>query len=603
MSNQVLQATIRAYDEFTQQFQKYQTELKKTDQTQKQTAQGTEQLNRTTSTFFQTIGNLGALYAFQRGLREVMSTGREFELEIKKSQAVVNDMSSALRDASMTSQGIYGPTELAKSFYELGSAGLSAQETIKATPDILDFATAGLLKMDDAAYAVTSTVKSFGLEWSQTGEVVDAFTQAMNSTALKAEDFKWAMSSAGAVGKMAGQDFREVVGAVAAMRDAGVQAQDAGTSVKAALLQLINPTKEAKDLMDELGISVYDASGHMKQWHEIIAELEVALGPYNEQSRNMILTTIAGSDGVRAMATGLNMGSERLAEYVVQMGSAEGATKKMAGVMEDSFDGAMRKANANLEKTKILLFEDLSKGAAGFLGAINSLITGFNSLDEGGRRAIEMIVGGAGLVIALTVLANAAKAAGLAIQGMWVKMGPIGWAILGISALITGIMGYKQAQGAATEAQQKANEKLTEYNKLIRDGVPKEKIASVKEETAKIQELVKEYDRLIAVKKEESGKTTLGTGGNLTGTTEAYKEAESGIRKINDELAKYGLNADTARQKVEQLNQRVAEAAALDYAAAVEQANKSVKTKQATDATVALIKEYQSLTANVKTEA
>ncbi|MHB8183563.1 MAG: hypothetical protein ACYDDN_07445, partial [Candidatus Desulforudaceae bacterium] len=68
LSDAVLSATIKAFDEFTQQFQKYQRELQKTDQTQKEASKSTDQMSKSAGTFLQTIGQVGALYAFQRGL-------------------------------------------------------------------------------------------------------------------------------------------------------------------------------------------------------------------------------------------------------------------------------------------------------------------------------------------------------------------------------------------------------------------------------------------------------------------------------------------------------------------------------------------------------
>jgi TP901 family phage tail tape measure protein len=309
MSEQILAAKIKAFDEFSATFQRYEQSLRKLGQTQNEASQSTERISKSTRDFLSVLGGVGTLYAFQRGMQVVAQTGREFELAIKQAQAVTGNLTSDLRDMAMATKGIYGPTEAAKAYYELGSAGLATNEILKTTPDVLNFATAGMLKMEDSAYAVSSTVKAFGLEWGQTTQVVDAFTAAMNSTAMKAEDFKWVMGTVGAVGKMAGQDFKEVIGAAAAMRDAGVQAQDAGTSVKSALLAMINPSDEAQKTIEALGLKFYDSAGKMKQWHEIIAEYERVLAPYNEQSRNLIMTTIAGSDGIRALSTGLRMGS------------------------------------------------------------------------------------------------------------------------------------------------------------------------------------------------------------------------------------------------------------------------------------------------------
>lgn len=515
MSEAVLGASIRAFDEFSQQFQRLQQELRKTDQEQRKTAQGAEQMNRSVSGFLQTLGQLGALYAFQRGLQAVVATGREFELSIRQAQAVTGDFTSALRDFTMQTQsGIHGPLQMAEAFYELGSAGLSAYETIASTPDILDFATAGLIRLDQSAYSVIATVQAFRLEWEQTGAVVDAFTEAMNSTTLAAGDFRWIMSSAGAVAKMAGQDFREILAAGAAMKDAGVQAQDAGTSIKAALLQLINPTDEAKGIMAELGVEVYNAAGQMKQWHEIVAEFEQALAPYNQESRNLILATVLGSDGIRAMATSLNMGSAELASYVDSMRSAEGATERMADMMADTFDGALRQTNANFERMKILIFEDVEPAMVTLLGAINNLIVGFNSLDESTRQTIEVVVGGAGLVMAFGTLVSMLRMLGPIVGALGISTaaltGPFGLAIAAAGALSAGYVYLKGSSENARMENERQNkttvdlgqkyEELTRKLSTLEDGTEehkrtKEQLIQVMTELGKIYpDIIEEYN-------------------------------------------------------------------------------------------------------------
>lgn len=459
MSDAVLRATIKAYDEFTQQFQKFQTELKRTDQTQKQTAQGADQLNRSTSNFFQTIGQLGALYAFQRGLQEVMGIGREFELTIKQAQAVTGDFSRTLRDLAMATKGgnmdVFRPTEMAQAYRELGAAGADTNDIMASTPDVLEFATAALIDMDKSATAVLSTAKAFNIAFTDTEQIVDAYTESMNRGALAGEDFQWIMGSVGAVAKIAGQDFREILSVGSAMRDSGIQAQDAGTSIKAAILQLINPSKEASDTMKALGVNVYDASGKMKQWSEITVEFERALAPFNEQSRNLALTTIFGSDGIRAMATSMNKGSGYLREFTQGLKNSEGATHRMASAMSDTFDGALRKVNANLERMKILMFEDMQQSSVGALGVINTLIVGFNNLDDATRHTIELMIGTVGLVMAIGLVVGALRTLLPLMLGTGTAMsalaGPIGIAVAVLGTLAAGFIAVTTAQAAAKQ--------------------------------------------------------------------------------------------------------------------------------------------------------
>lgn len=531
MSDAVLQATIKAYDEFTAQFKKFQEELKNTQQEQKKTSQETDKTNQSVSNFFQTLGQLGALYAFQRGLREIITAGRNFELAIRQAQAVTGDMTSTLRDFAMQSRdSVYGPQQMADAFYSLGSAGLSAIETIQTAPDILNFATAGLIDMESAAYATIATIKAFRMEWDQATEVTDAFTQAMNSTTLNAPDFQWVMASSGAVAKMAAQDFREILAAAAAMKDAGVQAQDAGTSIKAALMHLMDPVPEAKKVMKELGIEIYDSAGQMKQWHDIVAEFEVALGPYNEQSKNMILSTILGTDGIRAMATGLNMGSQKLTEYVDEMKAADGTTKDMADIMLNTFDGSLRKVNASLEKSKILMAEDMTPAAITLLQTINTLIIGFNGLDEKMRIMIEIFMGSSGLVVAIVTVSSVLKKMGIT---MAMVTGPVGLTIMAISALTTVLLAYNGMQ--------------EQYNSKISESI-KENISQAKS----IESLLTKYEELASkAKLTESEQDQLKK--TIENLTDSVPSAITGFDAMGNAITNIGTASEEARKKMAEL--------------------------------------------------
>jgi len=609
LSQAVLEAKIKAYDEFTATFRKFEAELRKLDGTQKAVEQQTHRTNQAIGGFYRFLGQVGLLFAFTQGLRSVAQAGREFELAIKQAQAVTGDMSTSLRDFAMAaSESTHGPTELAQAYYTLGSAGLSAMQTLAVTPQILKFATAGLLDMDSAAYAVTATIKAFQMEWGQTTQVTDAFTQAMNATALQAKDFQWVMSSAGAVAKLANQDFREVVGAAAAMKDAGVQAQDAGTSIKSALLQLIDPSKEAKAIMKDLGIQVYDTQGRMKQWHEIVGEFERVLKPYNEQSRNMILTTILGSDGIRAMATGLNMGSQQLAAYVDQMKSAQGTTEETAHIMEDSFDGTLKRLNGNLERTKILLFEDFQTGAMGFMGSINEMVVGFNTLDESTRQTIEMLVGTTGLTAALMMVIGGIAKIRLALLellaaekgvGLLATLfsGPWGWVALVIGVAAAALISYAQAAGEAKKKQHELNlaieetKELEEGTKTISDNqvdATKERIKALDEEIAKLRE---KRDELLETEKAARANYM----SNPTADT-TINASRKGVKDLDSEL-QVKINQRNA------LNDAMEKAVVLDVKAAQAMATKAAQTKIEAATTSQLIDEYVRLAGSEKLTA
>ncbi|ATW24179.1 phage tail tape measure protein [Candidatus Formimonas warabiya] len=585
-----------------------QTALKQVDQALDGVDNQAKQAHRSTSDFLQTIGQLGALYSFKRGLEEVLITGREFERTITQAQVIVGDFSDTLEESAMSMKdSIFLPRQVAEAYRELGAAGLETNEVLMSSPDIMNFATAAMIDMTSSAEATIAAVKGFNLSFEQSEDVVDAFSVAMDKTTLAGEDFVRALASVGPVaGGLAKQSLEDTLSLVAALKDMGASAEDSSTSVRSMLLQLINPTREAQETLEALSISLYDSAGNMKSLPDIIAQFEVALAGYNERSRQLIMTTVAGSDGIRALAAGLSMGSDRLKELSRAMAEGQGRAAEYASIMGDTFDGSVRKAAASWERLKIAMFESASPKIMDLLNGITALVDGFNSLDESTQKVIESLVGNGGFIVALG-LATAMLRTFLITLGL--AAGPAGIAALvttGLIALTGVIIGITGAQQSAKQAQDEANKSLAEYQKLIAGTATTEEIKNLDTRIEKLKELTQRYDEL---KKKMSEPTTkmveptgeveivaFGRGGGVARTV------ADGMREVNAELEKLGLTYEKAQEVIAAYSREQEKATLLDYQSAVATANSTIQKALDAKATSSLMNEYLRLTANVKSD-
>ncbi|MFO7172059.1 MAG: phage tail tape measure protein [Bacillota bacterium] len=394
----------------------------------------------------QTLGALGLVSGAERALRGITGTTREFGAIARQASLIAEDYTGALeRQALAATEGIYGPIELAEAYRELGAAGAEVNEVLAAAPEILDFATAAMIDQADAAQAVIAAASSFRIPLTEASRITDAFAEAMNRTTLGGRDLVYALASIGPVAAIANQQLGETIAAVAALRNAGASAQDAATSVRSAMLHLANPTQEAAELIQYLGIQLYDAQGNMKQWSDIVAEFERALAPFNQQARNMILTTIFGSDGIRAMAASMQMGSDNLRRLARDLENAEGAASAMARTMGDTLDGALRRLAGNTQRAAIVFGQDLQPAIVSVVGFIDRLVAGFVHLDDATRGLIEVILGGAGLVVAL---ASVARIIQLLVPGLTAAISLVGQARTAIVGLATGTQALSLSLGS-----------------------------------------------------------------------------------------------------------------------------------------------------------
>lgn len=399
---------------------------------------------------YMTLGMLGFLYGFQQAVTNIIGVTREFGKEIAQASIISEDFTGSLqRQAMAATQGIFGPKELADVYRDLGSAGLNANQVLAATPDVLNFATAAMVEQSDAAQAVIAAASSFRIPFEQADKITDAFAEAMNRTTLGGRDLVYALASIGPVAGMAGQGLGETLAAVAALRNAGAHAQDAATSVRAAMLHLSAPSQEAADLIKQLKLEIFDASGNMKQWSQIVAEFERALAPYNQQAKNMILTTVMGSDGIRAMASAMQMGSGNLADLAASFESAHGSAARMASQMSETVDGAMRRFAGNTERASIVIGQDLTPALTSLLGFLNTLAVGMANLDAGTRHLVEGFIGGAGLLGAGMSVVGMAKMLFNALNGLGPVLNAMQVAAGATALTLGGVLGIAGALALA----------------------------------------------------------------------------------------------------------------------------------------------------------
>ncbi|MHB1418490.1 MAG: phage tail tape measure protein [Bacillota bacterium] len=645
-----LGVVIKAYNEFTSVFEKYQQELRKTQQAEKETNTTTAQFDRTLNELVvaertvesQTekvnkalnatgvsgkqaqagmhqldnqmkhtegstdsmrrsaddllaiLGQVGVLYAFRQGLHEILSIGVELESQLTKVAAITKEPVAPYSQFIQGNKGsIFNPAEQAKAMIELGASGLQSAETLKALPDVLNLATAGMVNLEQAATPVLNVIKTFQSPVEETGQIVDAFVEAANRSALQVEDLSLSMSMSSAAAKLAGMDYRELISVLMILRDAGLQASDAGTSVKSAILAMMNPSKEAIDMMDQLGINIYTTEGNMKSWAGIISEFEKGLTGLSEKERNLVLSTIAGSDGIRALSLSMARGSSFIRTTTEELQKATGAAQEVAAVMGETTDASLRRITNNLKLTANTIFQDAEPAFAALLGTTNGVIEAMSKMDEGTRKTIELLIGTVGLAAALLMIISIAKKLITTIQLIQVATG-WGAIIAAISAVTMGIIAYAGHVEEAKRKQQELNTEMEQLNKITQTGLEKSQIESSKarvkaldEEIAKLKEQKKELEANIELWDKAYG-ASVGGAGAIPGATSAYLADQSKLKEVQN-----AIDDRTKRQKM--LNDAIEKATLLDGEAAQTMATKAIQTKVETMATTKLIDEYLKL--------
>lgn len=369
-----------------------------------QLADGMEQSGRKTSLLTTGLAAAG-MAAGALGVAAI-KTASDFDASMSGVQSVTRASAAEmdlLRQAAIDAgdDTIYSASEAAAGITELGKAGLSTTDILSGGLNgALDLAASEGIDVSEAAELMATALTQFGLSGDRATDVADALAAGAGSASGSARDLGFALSQAGTMAHTYGISMEETVGALSAFASAGMIGSDAGTSLRSMLQHLGNPTDEAKTLMDELGISVYDSSGHFVSLANLAGQLQTQMGGLSEEERNAAMATIFGADAVRAATQLYNQGAAGVEKWTKTV-SQSGYAADMASTRTDNLQGDLEQLSGSFETLLINLGEGGQGPLRALVQTLDTLVDAFSSLPAPVQQTIVLGVAAVGWFTAL----------------------------------------------------------------------------------------------------------------------------------------------------------------------------------------------------------
>lgn len=279
-----------------------------------------------------------------------------------------------LRDFAkfMGSNTKFSATQAAEALNYMALAGYNVNESMEMMPNVMNLAAAGGLDLAYASDMLTDTQKALGMDFERTNQLVDEFAKAASTGNTSVGQLGEAFLTVGGLanemnggmitlsdGSQAYLDNIQMLEvAFTALADRGIKGSEAGTHMRNMLLKLASPTKEAQDLFEKFGISLYDDTGQMKAMNDIFSDLNRALGSMTQADKLQAISDIfnardtASAEALLGAITGADW--DRIGEAIL---NADDAAEKMALTQEDNLQGAMTSLKSAAEGFKIELSE------------------------------------------------------------------------------------------------------------------------------------------------------------------------------------------------------------------------------------------------------
>lgn len=339
-----------------------------------------------------------------------IKVGSSFEAGMSKVQAVSgasNEQLQRLSDKAkeMGATTKFSATEAADAMNYMAMAGWKTEDMLNGIDGIMNLAAASGEDLATTSDIVTDALTAFGLSASDSTHFADvlaaASSNANTNVSMMGETFKYVAPVAGSLGYSA----EDCAVAIGLMANSGIKASQSGTALRSMFSRLAKPSKEVKEAMEKLNISLTDSHGNMKSLDTLMGDLRNSFSGLSESEKAEMASSLAGQEAMSGLLAIVNASDADFNKLKDAIYGADGASAKMAETMQDNLQGKITILKSTIEGLGIKIYEEIedpmkeaAEGATDSVGQISS------ALENGGiDAAVEKtgnIIGGLSVKIA-----------------------------------------------------------------------------------------------------------------------------------------------------------------------------------------------------------
>ena len=303
-------------------------------------------------------------------------------------------LNKAMEEAA--SNSTFGMNDAAQASLNFARAGLDAEQAAAAMAPAMNLAAGEAGDLDVVSSGLVATINGFGDTFEQAEHYADVFAAACNNSALDVNGLSESMSVAAPIFKTAGKDVEDAALYLGVMANAGIEANVAANSLKTGMARLAQPTKQAKEAMEQYGIAmsdIWNEDGSMKDSVEIQRNLHEAFAKLSEQEQMAAAGAIFGKNQMSSWLALINTAPSEVDALSESIKNSTGTTQEMADAMMSGFGGSIEKLKSSLDVLTTSLGSIIAEYLTPVIEKIQGVIDMFMAMDEETKKQIVTIAG------------------------------------------------------------------------------------------------------------------------------------------------------------------------------------------------------------------
>lgn len=326
--------------------------------------------------------------------------------------------------------------DAADAMVELAKAGLSVEDAMEGARAVLQLATGAAISNADATRLVANVLNAFSLSGREAAEVADTLANAANEAQGSIADIGTAFQQAASAGRQVGLSFGDTAAFLTILAKNGLRGSDAGTSLRTALIRLVNPSERAQEAFNKLGITLRDAQGNLRP--DVFVQIADATSRLLPAQRDATIALIGGQDAFRAVTI---LGRQSIESFIAMRRALrqQGTAAELAAARTEGLHGALDGLKSVLETVGT---EASSHVGPALADVVRSISSGITSLSESEQVATS-------LTQSLDAVGQGFDALGAAMQSVGQIAIPLADQLLstansiGVDNILAGVLAYK----------------------------------------------------------------------------------------------------------------------------------------------------------------
>lgn len=372
-----------------------------------------------------------------------VATAASFEDQMAKvgavsraSESEMQALEAKARELGATTQ--FTASQVAQGEQYLAMAGFSVEQNLAALPAVLNLAAATATDLGRAADISSDILGAFGMKAEEMTRVADTLALTCAQANVDMELLGDTMKYVAPVAKKASLSLEETAAMAGLLGDVGIKGSQAGTTMKAMLGKLAAPTKEATDLLKNLGIATKDAQGNLRSPIKVLGELGEKLKNMGSADQISAIKKIVGEEAMAGFSelTDQAGGAGKLVEKLGNLLKGEGTAAEMARRQNDTLAGDMRGLGSAFESVQISIGKIFIPVLRLVVQAITTVMRWFDKLAQSaaGQFFLKLAAAAATVVVGITAFSAAMWGIGKLMPLITGALAPVKAALLGLGA-------------------------------------------------------------------------------------------------------------------------------------------------------------------------